>query len=667
MTTPNIVQGQIAIDPKNGILFYRNDSNVLVNTTLHWFQYDTTTTSTVDNVKLQANITIDGDLIVNGTQTSVESTTIYVKDPVFTLGGNANPTSDDNKDRGIEFRWHNGSTAKKGFFGFDDSIGKFTFIPDATGTNEVYSGTTGELSAKVDWSNIINKDTLVNSITGTSNEIEVNSNTGNVTIGLPATINANTTGTAAALTNARTISLTGEVTGSTSFDGSGNVSIATTIQPNSFTLGTDTTGDYVANITSGTGITITDAGGEAANPTIAVTSNTFDAYGSAAAAQSTAIFNAASALADHEANTTSIHGISNTAALVTLTGTQTLTNKTLTSPTITGISPVINLAGDLSGSATLTNLSGATLTALIEAQTIDETHLSYDFEYVQDLTAGDNILITNTYVGIGALKNYSIATSANPSFDSISTESCVIDNIEIDPTGASVGQILKFNGNKFVPGVDNVAAAGLLNIEDLSNVTITSVSSGQVLKWNGSAWVNAEDVAGTTINSLDDIGDVNITTVQNGDLLKWNGSAWVNAGGYALLASPTFTGTVSGITKTMVGLGNVDDTSDADKPVSTAAQTALDLKAPLASPTFTGTVSGITKTMVGLNNVNNTSDANKPISNSTQTALDLKANLDSPTFTGTVTLPADAVGSLDDIGDVTILTSILQAGQRSYI
>lgn len=38
-----------------------------------------------------------------------------------------------------------------------------------------------------------------------------------------------------------------------------------------------------------------------------------------------------------------------------------------------------------------------------------------------------------------------------------------------------------------------------------------------------------------------------------------------------------------------VGLGNVDDTSDANKPVSTAQQTALDLKANLASPTFTGT------------------------------------------------------------------------------
>lgn len=73
----------------------------------------------------------------------------------------------------------------------------------------------------------------------------------------------------------------------------------------------------------------------------------------------------------------------------------------------------------------------------------------------------------------------------------------------------------------------------------------------------------------------------------------------------APLASPTFTGTVAGITKTMVGLGSVDNTSDAGKPVSTAAQAALDLKANLASPTFTGTVAGITKSMVGLGSVDN--------------------------------------------------------------
>jgi hypothetical protein len=68
----------------------------------------------------------------------------------------------------------------------------------------------------------------------------------------------------------------------------------------------------------------------------------------------------------------------------------------------------------------------------------------------------------------------------------------------------------------------------------------------------------------------------------------------------ANLASPTFTGTVAGITATMVGLGNVDNTSDANKPVSTATQTALNLKANLASPTFTGNVSFTGATVTGI-------------------------------------------------------------------
>lgn len=65
------------------------------------------------------------------------------------------------------------------------------------------------------------------------------------------------------------------------------------------------------------------------------------------------------------------------------------------------------------------------------------------------------------------------------------------------------------------------------------------------------------------------------------------------------LNSPTFSGTVSGINATMVGLGNVNNTSDINKPVSTATQSALDAKANINSPTFTGTVNGITATMVG--------------------------------------------------------------------
>jgi hypothetical protein len=55
------------------------------------------------------------------------------------------------------------------------------------------------------------------------------------------------------------------------------------------------------------------------------------------------------------------------------------------------------------------------------------------------------------------------------------------------------------------------------------------------------------------------------------------------------------------------------------------SNSALSPKAALASPTFTGTVGGITKAMVGLGNVDNTSDLSKPISSLTQAALDLKA------------------------------------------
>jgi len=51
--------------------------------------------------------------------------------------------------------------------------------------------------------------------------------------------------------------------------------------------------------------------------------------------------------------------------------------------------------------------------------------------------------------------------------------------------------------------------------------------------------------------------------------------------------------------------------------------------------------------MVGLGNVDNTSDLAKPVSTATQSALNLKANLNSPTFTGTVTLSASGVAFTD--------------------
>ena len=164
---------------------------------------------------------------------------------------------------------------------------------------------------------------------------------------------------------------------------------------------------------------------------------------------------------------------------------------------------------------------------------------------------------------------------------------------------------------------------------------------------------------------------------------------------YAPIASPTFTGTVSGVTKSHVGLGNVDNTTDANKPVSTATQTALDLKAPLASPALTGTPTAPTaNTATNTTQIATTAFVQQEISilttgapgllntldelaaalgddenfaATTANTIALKAPLASPTFTGTVTLPTGTVtsamildGTIVD-GDINASAAIAQS------
>jgi hypothetical protein len=86
------------------------------------------------------NLYVGGNLVVNGTTTTVNSSTVTIDDPVFTLGGDTAPATNDGKDRGIEFRWHDGSNPKLGFFGFDRSDYRFKFIQDASNSSEVFSG-----------------------------------------------------------------------------------------------------------------------------------------------------------------------------------------------------------------------------------------------------------------------------------------------------------------------------------------------------------------------------------------------------------------------------------------------------------------------------------------------------------------------------------------------
>ena len=92
---------------------------------------------TATTMTASGNVVVTGNLSVNGTTTTVNSTTVSIADPVFELGADS---SDDNLDRGIKFKY-NDSGAKIGFFGMDDTDGSFVALSSATDSSSVFSGT----------------------------------------------------------------------------------------------------------------------------------------------------------------------------------------------------------------------------------------------------------------------------------------------------------------------------------------------------------------------------------------------------------------------------------------------------------------------------------------------------------------------------------------------
>jgi hypothetical protein len=133
---------------------------------------------TTSETTVNDNLTVTGDLTVSGTTTTVSSTVVSVADPIFELGSSA---SDDNLDRGIKMKWHNGSAAKTAFMGYDDSTGKFLMIADATDSTNTFSGTASTLVANLDGT--VNTATQA-SITTTENLVEVGAlNAGSITSG----------------------------------------------------------------------------------------------------------------------------------------------------------------------------------------------------------------------------------------------------------------------------------------------------------------------------------------------------------------------------------------------------------------------------------------------------------------------------------------------------
>lgn len=279
---------------------------------------------------------------------------------------------------------------------------------------------------------------------GTTDDVIFNTVTGNVTGDL--TGNADT---ASALATARTIQISGDASGSVSFDGSSDVNISVTIQPDSVALGTDTTGDYTEGITGGTGVTVTGGTGEGNTPTIAI--------GQAVGTGDNVTFNSVETTGD-----------------VTIGGDLTVngTTTTLNTANLYVEDNIINLNSGVTGAPSLN--------AGIEVTRGTSNNVSVRWDESQDVWEFTNDGITY----------YPLPTEFND-----------ISNVSVD--SPSHGDIISYNsatGNWEQYTVDR-------SLNGITDATITTPADGDFLRYNGTNWVNdpinlGSDTVGDYVQNL---------------------------------------------------------------------------------------------------------------------------------------------------------------------
>ena len=154
-----------------------------------------------------------------------------------------------------------------------DTTGDYVASISGTANQIAVDVTSGEGTTPV--ISIPNNPTLPGTTVTIENDLQVDRNLNVTGIATAQEFVGNLTGAATSLSTGRNFEITGDVVASAvSFDGTGNVSLSATIQPNSVELSTDTTGDYVASFTGTTNeITVSNASGEGSTPQVGLDNN----------------------------------------------------------------------------------------------------------------------------------------------------------------------------------------------------------------------------------------------------------------------------------------------------------------------------------------------------------------------------------------------------------
>ena len=575
-------------------------------------------------------------------------------------------------------------------------------FPDLTGT-VVTTGDTGSVtSLMIADGTIVNAD--VNASAAIAYSKLANATAGQVLLG------TTTTGVVTATT------ISGDIT----IDGAGVASISA----NSVALGTDTTGNYVATIAGGTGVASTAATtGEGTTHTLSIgqaVGTTDNVTFAGVTADAITIGVTAAGEIDTTSGNLTIDSAGGTVTVddnLTVTGNLTVSGTTtsINTETLTVDDNIIilnnNVTSTPSENAGIEVERGTSANVSVRwNETSDKWEVTNDGTNYGDIVSTyDTGTVSTAMIASDAVTTNKINDSAVTNAKVSATAAIVDTKLATISTAGKVSNSATTATNLDIANAivardaNGAFSAGSITASlngNASSATILQTSrniAGQAFNGSANISIAPTDLTGVTstaaeINVLDGItsstAELNILdgvtssaaeiNILDGATLTTTELNYVDGVTSAIqaqidlkapLANPTFTGTVAGITSTMVGLGNVNNTSDANKPVSTATQTALDLKAPSANPTFTGTVTGVTATHVGLGSVNNTSDADKPVSTATQTALDLKANLASPTFTGTPTLPTGTIATTQTAGNNTTAvatTAFIQTALGNY-